>query len=183
MNREVSIFFCEDHCSSEMMEKCNRRTETCATLAKYVADTQKIIDSRKDLTEEDTERLRRILNAEAAGKSLEVIDKEYFIWQPLCERLDFSTMNPAQYRIRPCDNYRPFKDVEECWDEMLKHYPFGWLKDREEEGRNYHAITSLDNDDNKVYVSDWKGGIDFDRMHFEFTFADGTFFGIKEEER
>lgn len=24
--------------------------------------------------------------------------------------------------------YRPFKDKEECWNEMLKHQPFGWTK-------------------------------------------------------
>lgn len=27
-------------------------------------------------------------------------------------------------------HYRPFKDAEECWAEMLEHQPFGWVKDR-----------------------------------------------------
>lgn len=25
-------------------------------------------------------------------------------------------------------SYRPFKNQEECWNEMLKHEPFGWVK-------------------------------------------------------
>ena len=30
-----------------------------------------------------------------------------------------------EYRIKP--TYRPFKNAEECWQEMLKHKPFGWV--------------------------------------------------------
>lgn len=29
-----------------------------------------------------------------------------------------------EYRIKP---ERPFKDAEECWNEMQKHQPFGGL--------------------------------------------------------
>ena len=36
---------------------------------------------------------------------------------------------PKDYRIKPEPKYRPFKDKKECWQEMLKHQPFGWLKD------------------------------------------------------
>lgn len=36
-----------------------------------------------------------------------------------------------EYRIKPETKYRPFKDAEECWAEMLKHHPFGWVKDKE----------------------------------------------------
>ena len=27
--------------------------------------------------------------------------------------------------------YRPFKDVKECWKEMNKHHPFGWVKSKD----------------------------------------------------
>lgn len=33
-----------------------------------------------------------------------------------------------EYRIKPELKYRPFKNQEECWEEMLKHQPFGWLR-------------------------------------------------------
>lgn len=33
------------------------------------------------------------------------------------------------YRInKPGVNYRPFANEEECWQEMQKHQPFGWVK-------------------------------------------------------
>lgn len=35
---------------------------------------------------------------------------------------------PQKYRIKPKPKYRPFNDAEECWQEMLKHQPFGWTK-------------------------------------------------------
>lgn len=38
--------------------------------------------------------------------------------------------NPDSYRIKPEPKYRPFKDAEECWQEMLKHEPFGYTYDR-----------------------------------------------------
>ena len=37
--------------------------------------------------------------------------------------------NPKNYRIKPVQKYRPFKNKKECWEEMLKHQPFGWVKD------------------------------------------------------
>ena len=32
------------------------------------------------------------------------------------------------YRIKPEPKYRHFANTEECWNEMLKHKPFGWVK-------------------------------------------------------
>ena len=73
-------------------------------------------------------------------------------------------------------SYKPFKSVEECWQEMLKHQPFGWVK-RIDTG--YFA--------NIATVSDY--GIMFreGKEHFydtalkEYTFADDTPFGIKRD--
>lgn len=40
-----------------------------------------------------------------------------------------------EYRIKPDSKekvkYRPFANAEECWNEMQKHQPFGWVKDNE----------------------------------------------------
>lgn len=63
--------------------------------------------------------------------------------------------------------YRPFKDKEECWAEMQKHQPFGWIKYKSDE-----ALTCLAAIDN---------GTDFIRAYEKVTFADGTPFGIKGE--
>ena len=52
---------------------------------------------------------------------------------------------PAMFRIKPKEPaYRPFKDAEECWQEMQKHQPFGWLKDKND--GHLTLITVVDND-------------------------------------
>ena len=71
----------------------------------------------------------------------------------------------CDYRIKPEPKYRPFKDAEECWQEMLKHQPFGWVKTDEGYEQVWHV--------NK--------GDDFNATFKTCTFADGTPFGIKEE--
>ena len=71
-----------------------------------------------------------------------------------------------EYRIKPKFTYRPFKNAEECWQEMQKHQPFGWVKCADK----YFSISAIDSNNNYE--------IDFDN----YTFADGTPFGVKEEE-
>lgn len=39
--------------------------------------------------------------------------------------------NPQSYRIKSEFEYRPFKNIEECLEEMKKHQPFGWIKKEE----------------------------------------------------
>ena len=88
---------------------------------------------------------------------------------------------PQKYRIKPEPKYRPFANAEECWQEMQKHQPFGWMKDKE---RGYKVtVTRVNDDENTGFMaingkSDWtlEGLMDY------YTFADGTPFGIKEEE-
>lgn len=81
-------------------------------------------------------------------------------------------------------SYRPFKSQEECWNEMQKHQPFGWLKSKNN-GR-YRCIGEVLGSDNSEIVCIAlstsesllrRSGALFD----EYTFADGTPFGIKEE--
>ena len=63
--------------------------------------------------------------------------------------------------------YRPFKNAEECWQEMQKHQPFGWTKLI---GKTVYSLI-VDVDDEIIYSDAFK----------ECTFADGTPFGIKED--
>ena len=75
-----------------------------------------------------------------------------------------------EYRIKPEPKYRPFKTQEECWEEMQKHQPFGWLKGKE--SQIYKDC---------CYVFDCGiFGEMFDAAYNYYTFADGTPFGIKE---
>ena len=72
------------------------------------------------------------------------------------------------YRVKPEPTYRPFKSVEECWNEMQKHQPFGWLKSK----TSSQPLFKLS--DEVSEYSDW------DFRFNTLTFADGTPYGIKE---
>lgn len=68
------------------------------------------------------------------------------------------------------ESYRPFKDKDECWNEMLKHQPFGWTKHKEKQFyENWICVGSNGID-----------GTSFYDVYKDHTFADGTPFGIKE---
>ena len=82
--------------------------------------------------------------------------------------------NDFDYRIKPEPKYRPFKDAEECWAEMLKHQPFGWVKEKYS-GR-YTLITEV----NGLSVKAREGCRFIDGV-IHYTFADDTPFGIKIE--
>lgn len=82
----------------------------------------------------------------------------------------------VEYRIKPEPTYRPFANAEECWQEMLKHQPLGWVKDRDD---NKFLIKVAYSDDS-IYISE-KGTYSFGEVLKKYIFADGTPFGVKEE--
>ena len=94
------------------------------------------------------------------------------------------------YRVKPEPKYRPFKDADECWQEMLKHEPFGWVKEKGDKP-SYELLACVSENDEApisfaVYGSVGMGIIDrpsieFNEMFNAFTFADGAQFGVKEE--
>ena len=86
--------------------------------------------------------------------------------------------NLIKYRIKPKSKYRPFKDAEECWNEMQKHQPFGWIKSKEDGSRS--LITLIISEEN-IDIN-CIGGFTSDIIMKRFTFADGAVFGILEEE-
>lgn len=77
-------------------------------------------------------------------------------------------------RVKPEPTYRPFKDKEECWEEMQKHQPFGWVKSI---SRNFYFITEI-TDDSCIFIDSHR--LSFCDMYKYNTFTDGTPFGIKE---
>lgn len=118
-------------------------------------------------------RLLPIIQAFAEGKEIEcrVEDKWYKVLE-ICNET-----NPQDYRIKPELKYRPFANAEECWQVMQKHQPFGWVKDRD---GNKTFIGGI-NSDNTIFMCNSE--ILYLKDTFEdFTFIDGTPFGIKEEE-
>ena len=84
-----------------------------------------------------------IIQAYAEGKEIEIFDCTKKMWETAI--LPHFDCDSIFYRIKPETTYRPFKDAEECWKEMLKHKPFGWLKSKEATEDVYFTITGLTN--------------------------------------
>ena len=121
-----------------------------------------------------------ILQAFAEGKVIECRTKPSSLkgsdtpngWT---EMKDFEFWNNVEYRIKPEPKYRPFKNKEECWQEMLKHQPFAWIKEKHSD--RYSLITEV----NRLSIKEKEGCLFTDGFKY-YTFADGTPFGIKIEE-
>ena len=133
------------------------------------------------MTREEANKALPTLQAFAEGKVIQMLD-DRSIWTDLTERegLPIGTLgeSPNIFRIKPEQKYRPFANAEECWQEMLKHQPFGWIKGKEDE---YHTfITTVDNNDDMSLSGN--SGWSFIGIMNNYTFADGTPFGMKEEE-
>lgn len=126
------------------------------------------------MTREEAKVLLPIIRAYAEGKVIEsrCIKGNTSLWY---DDKDPSFDDDFEYRIKPEPKYRPFKDAEECWAEMQKHQPFGWLKSKE--NGYYSFITMLNN---RFRLNGYDGWL-FDETIKKFTFADGTTFGVKED--
>ena len=86
-----------------------------------------------------------------------------------------------EYRIKPEPKYRPFKDAEECWQEMLKHQPFGVVKDKYFANYQTHrAFTCLVT--NGCHFRGYEDET-FENSFKNLLFADGTPFGVKVEKQ
>lgn len=120
-----------------------------------------------------------IISAYAEGRILQYKEKE--VWRDIedSEGLSIKTIieETENYRIKP--EYRPFANAEECWQEMQKHQPFGWIKGKE--GEHHSLITSIIADEEEVYINGISGFV-LDEIMEHYTFSDGTPFGVKEEE-
>ena len=132
------------------------------------------------MTREQAKELLPIIQAWAEGKNIQFLsDGE---WHDI-NQADF-TCYPDKYRIKPEPKYRPFKSQEECLQEMLKHQPFGWLKSKMN-GR-FSCIGEVYGSDGfeTVYIAlstSESLSRSSDSMFEQYTFYDGTTFGIKEE--
>lgn len=115
-----------------------------------------------------------IIQAFADGKTIQAIDPYDDEW---CNqtKLNFEALFEGQYRIKPEPKYRPFRDAKECWQEMQKHQPFGWVKSTLfKDFALVKRVTTL-------YVEINRDIIDYKDALEKFTFADDTNFGVKVE--
>lgn len=125
------------------------------------------------MTRAEVKELLPILQAFVEGKQIQW-KNYYHEWRDTNEIMSLNGDFIEHFRIKPEPKYRPFKTREECWQEMLKHEPFGCLKDCSE----YHLVSSVG--DVYIWFSD-RVYYTFEEALDTFKFADGTPFGIKED--
>lgn len=128
------------------------------------------------MNRKEAKKLLPVIQAFAEGKAIECrSDRTSDDWEDIINP-NFSPY--IDYRIKPEPKYRPFKNTEECWAEMQKHQPFGWVKNEDAyaviEGVKYRKEMEI-----VIYgITNKAAGL----FEAGLTFADGTPFGIKEGE-
>ena len=132
------------------------------------------------MTREEAKELLPIIQAFADGKTIEYRTSGG-AWK-VAQTPTWSSC--LFYRIKPEPKYRPFKTKEECWDEMLKHQPFGWLKSKK--NGSFCCIGEVSwsdafRDVHITYSTNESLAHSTISVFNEYTFADGTPFGIREE--
>ena len=135
------------------------------------------------MTREEAKELLPIIKAFAEGKMIQDKIDGLTDWVDTDEiNLEFEGKK-ILHRIKPEPKYRPFKSKEECWNEMLKHQPFGWVIGKTY--ANFHHIDFIyscnPNNGYGVRLGNSTICTNFENMFKDFKFADGTPFGIKEE--
>ena len=122
------------------------------------------------MTREEAKELLPIMQAFAEGKTIEY-------------RASGGAWKVAQtptwsshliYRIKPEPKYRPFKSQEECWQEMLKHQPFGWVR-----GTISDILYLIESISDEIYYN--RTFASYNEAFKWVKFADGAPFGVKEE--
>ena len=132
--------------------------------------------SKTMITREQAKELLPIIQAFAEGKQIQDKIEGVTDWVDTDEINFEYEGQKIKHRIKPEPKYRPFETQEECWNEMLKHQPFGWVRSKKCKALLWN-VTSINKDDITIICDYYK----FHRAFECFEFTDGTPFGIKEE--
>lgn len=130
-----------------------------------------------------------ILQAFAEGKTIETrrkptTDNNGVTKDGWYEFNDWTEMNEleywinVEYRIKLEPKYRPFANAEECWEEMMKHQSFGWVKLKDTES-GYYLLKGIAS---QVIIGFNETPFSYKKVFEDYTFADGEPFGVKVEE-
>ena len=122
------------------------------------------------MTRDEAKQLLPIIKAFSEGKTIQETYEGGWI-DIESSQIPFDAYVMGALRIKPSPKYRPFANAEECWNEMLKHQPVGWVKIN---GDDYNLITTINT---CVYLSDIL--ISYIDAFDNYTFTDGAPFGVK----
>lgn len=131
------------------------------------------------MTREEARKAAEVMLAYANGEEIEIAYSNSSYQTVTSPEFNWGKV---EYRVKPKPTYRPFKDNEECWNEMLKHQPIGYIKGKVQ--KNVVFITEIStNTHNELSfsLSISTSVYDAECLFSSYTFADGTPFGIQED--
>lgn len=126
------------------------------------------------------DELSNIISAYKEGKALQFYNSYGEFKDVSAEEFDIEKWykKPKKFRIKPEPKYRPFYDnAEECWKEMMKHQPFGWVKMKGTESK-YYMLKCIAS---RVVIGLDETPFSYKKVFEDYVFADGTPFGVKVE--
>ena len=132
------------------------------------------------MTKEDIKKFMPLMQAMLEGKTIQRhLDDMGWVYTDKI----FVGDGVSLYRIKPEPKYRPFKTNEECWNERQNHQPFGWLKSKK--NGSFCCIGEVSwsdafRDVHITYSTNESLAHSTISVFNEYTFADGTPFGIRE---
>jgi hypothetical protein len=131
------------------------------------------------MNREEAKLILPFVTALAEGRQIQALDVNEGDWEDIDEiTVDYFLSHHLDYRIKPEPTYRPFKNAEECWNEMQKHQPFGWIKSKDDSTINkFMFIDSLENNAANICTS---SDFSYNKLTECYIFADGTPFGMEE---
>lgn len=131
------------------------------------------------MNREEAKLILPFVTALAEGRQIQTLDVNEGDWEDIEEiTVDYFLSHHLDYRIKPEPTYRPFKNAEECWNEMQKHQPFGWIKSKDDSTINkFMFIDSLENNAANICTS---SDFSYNKLTECYIFADGTPFGMEE---
>lgn len=134
------------------------------------------------MTREEAKKLLPIIQAYGEGKIIQWYKPDSDEWEDLTtagnDYVDFEDIAGYEvcYRVKPEPKYRPFANAEECIEEMKKHVPFGWVKDK----FSFYPIELIGTNFSKGWIKCYGIWFTPEKMFKDTTFLDGTPFGIRE---
>ena len=128
------------------------------------------------MNRKEAAELSPFIKAFGEGKDIEMRSKNPHAQLNGWAKMDEFIFGNFEYRIKPEPKYRPFKDAEECWQEMQKHQPFGWVEWNDVR-YNIYAVSLI----SVCLINGNCENMDFAYAYQKLTFADGTPFGVKVE--
>lgn len=124
------------------------------------------------MNRKEAAELLPIIQAFAEGKDIEYRSKRFNEDWKKVTQIPALSFESFEYRIKLEPKYRPFANTEECWNEMLRHNPLGWFKDKK--AKEFFTLNCISDKDPKIKT--------YEYLFNDCVFMDGSICGVIVEE-